>query len=143
MNKDMTLINVAMGAVGGVISNALGGWTLALQLLIILMILDYTTGIVNAAFSKTLSSQTGFKGIIKKVVMLAIISVAAQADAVLNTNLLREIVIYFYISNEGISFLENTAKLGVPYPRQIKDMLIQIGKMSEKSNVEINNEKGA
>lgn len=132
MNKDIFIANGVVALIGGWVSAALGGWTLALQLLVVLLIADYLTGMVNGFFTRTLSSQVGFRGICKKMMILGFIAIAALIDGVLSTALFRDLAVFFYISNEGVSLLENTAKLGVPYPPQIKDALSQLGKMAER-----------
>lgn len=136
MNKEMFLSNGVFAAIFGMLSSALGGWTYALTLLISLMFADYFTGLINGFLTKSLSSQIGFKGLFKKMVIFMMIAIAAQIDTTLNTSFLRDVAVFFYISNEGISLLENTAKLGVKYPIQIKDALLQLGKLSEQSRVE-------
>lgn len=136
MTKEMLFSNGIFAAIFGVLSAALGGWTLAIKLLICLMIADYVTGLFNGYYTKTLSSQIGFKGLFKKIVILMLIAIAALIDAALNTTFLRDVAVFFYISNEGISLLENTAKLGVPYPVQLRDALTQLGKLSDKAKME-------
>lgn len=136
MNKEILATNGIFAMIFGILSAALGGWTLAIQLLICLMVADYATGLMNGYWTKTLSSQTGFKGLFKKMVILMMIAVAARMDAALNTTFLRDVAVFFYISNEGLSLLENTAKLGVPYPRQIKAALMQLGKITESNRAD-------
>lgn len=102
--------------------------------LIIFMIVDYVTGICVAIVQKKLSSKIGFQGLLKKFGMLCIISLATLIERfIVDTTALRNVVILFYISNEGISILENIAKLGVPIPSKIKEILnTLVDKDSEK-----------
>lgn len=132
MNKELIIFNGIFGTLGGMVATILGGWTLALQLLVMLIIIDYITGLMVGFIEKSLSSRTGFRGLFKKLVILMMVCIAAKFDSTLNTTFLRDVVVFFYVSNEGISVLENTAKLGVPYPPLLKEALIQIGKQSAR-----------
>ncbi len=126
--------NAALGVlaiVGSAVAEALGGWDMALQVLIGFMVLDYVTGWLVAAVwhrsskseSGALSSNAGFKGLIKKGVILAIVWMGAMLDRVTGSNFARTAVCMFFIANEGLSILENTAIMGVPYPTFVKNML--------------------
>ena len=126
--------NAALGVlaiVGSAVAEALGGWDMALQVLIGFMVLDYVTGWLVAAVwhksgkseSGALSSNAGFKGLIKKGVILAIVWMGAMLDRVTGSNFARTAVCMFFVSNEGLSILENTAIMGVPYPTFVKNML--------------------
>lgn len=103
--------------------------------LIILMSVDYISGICVAIVNKKLSSRVGARGLAKKFGILCIVSLATLIERnIIETTALREVVILYYISNEGISILENIAKLGVPIPHRIRDVLNNIPKDEEKSN---------
>lgn len=126
--------NAALGVlaiVGSAVAEALGGWDMALQVLIGFMVLDYVTGWLVAAVwhrsskseSGALSSNAGFKGLIKKGVILAIVWMGAMLDRVTGSNFSRTAVCMFFVANEGLSILENTAIMGVPYPTFVKNML--------------------
>lgn len=126
--------NAALGVlaiVGSAVAEALGGWDMALQVLIGFMVLDYVTGWLVAAVwhrsgkseSGALSSNAGFKGLIKKGVILAIVWMGAMLDRVTGSNFARTAVCMFFVANEGLSVLENTAIMGVPYPTFVKNML--------------------
>ena len=92
------------------------------------MALDYITGVIYACINKTLNSNIGFKGLIKKCMILVVLVVAVLLDRMINGEswVFRTLVCYFYIANEGISLLENAANLGVPIPNKIKDALEQL-----------------
>lgn len=122
----------------GTISNLLGGFDVALVFLVRLMILDYLTGVGVAIFEKNLNSEVGAKGIFKKVMTLALVWIGYELDIVLNTSIFRNLIIFFYIGNEGISLVENIAKLNVPIPEKVKEVLTQL--KEDKYNE--NNEKG-
>ena len=103
--------------------------------LLVFMVVDYITGIMCAILDKKLSSAVGFRGIFKKVSILILVGIANIVDIhVLGTgSTLRTAVIFFYLSNEGISVLENASHLGLPVPEKLKDVLAQIHNRAEKS----------
>ncbi len=101
--------------------------------LIAFVTVDYITGIVYAFCSKTLSSKTGAKGIAKKLAILCVVAVSsALGNFVLGSDALRTAVTFYYISNEGLSIIENCVKLGVPVPSVLKNALGNIGSSSER-----------
>lgn len=111
-----------------------GGWDMALQTLLLLMVLDYITGLICAGKDKTLSSSTGFRGLGKKIIILIVVGVGVSVDNITGTNgLVRSLVIFFYASMEGISILENAARAGVAVPDKLKDMLIQLKEGNKKA----------
>ncbi|EJT5924476.1 phage holin family protein [Clostridium perfringens] len=105
-----------------------GAWDTPLRILILLMILDYISGVLKGYINKELSSDIGFKGIARKAMIFFILILAVMLDRLLNTGtwIFRTITCYFYIANEGISLLENGVVLGVPVPDKLKDALIQL-----------------
>ena len=105
-----------------------GGWDVALIVLVCFMAIDYLTGVINAVLSKKLSSQVGFKGLAKKLFVVLMLIVAVMLDRLVNGGqwIFRTLVAYFYIANEGISIIENVARLGVPIPQRIVEILEQI-----------------
>ena len=112
-------IQMAVAAIGGWLGYFLGGMDGLMIALIIFMVLDYITGLMCAVIDKKLSSAVGFKGICKKVLIL----------------MLRSAVICFYLSNEGLSLLENAAHIGLPIPDKMKDVLAQLhGRTDEKKD---------
>ena len=127
-------IQVAITAVGGWIGWFLGGVDGMMIALIVLMVLDYTSGVMCAIEDKKLSSAIGFKGICKKVLILMLVGVANIIDVhVVGTGaVLRGAVICFYLSNEGLSLLENAAYLGLPIPDKLREILAQLHNRSEK-----------
>lgn len=111
-----------------------GGWDIALIVLVAFMVLDYVTGVIWAYIQKTLNSEIGFKGLIKKCMILVVLVVAVLLDRMINsgTAVFRTLVCYFYIANEGISLLENISNLGLPIPDKLKVALEQLNKDEEK-----------
>lgn len=115
-----------------IISSYLGGWDVSMSLLVAFTFTDFITGLAVAIFiNKNLNSEVGYKGIFKKILIFGLIGLCNKLDQILNIGILRNLSILFYIANEGISLLENTTKLGVPYPEKLKDILIQLKDKNE------------
>ena len=112
-----------------------GSWDLALQVLIVFMILDYLTGVLHAYLIGQLSSEVGFKGLVKKCMILVVVIIGVMLDRMLGngTWMFRTLVCYFYIANEGISLLENVGNIGIPIPSKIRNALEQLNKDNEES----------
>ena len=123
-----TKVQVAVTALGGWFGYFVGGVDGFMTALIILMALDYITGIMCAIVDKKLSSAIGFKGLFKKMLIIMLVGVAHIIDLhVVGTgNALRGAVVCFYLSNEGVSLLENAAHLGLPIPEKMKSILAQL-----------------
>ena len=126
-----------IGVVNGVICSVLcylfGKIDIALKILVLAMVFDYITGMINAFIHKKLDSRIGLNGFFKKIIILIIISLAYQVDLLTNANdLIRNFVMYYYIANEGLSILENCSKMGVPIPNIIKNTLEQIREENDK-----------
>lgn len=121
-------LQMAITAIGGWLGYFVGGMDGLLTALLILMTIDYITGIMCAVVDKQLSSAVGFKGICKKVLILMLVGVAHVIDLhVVGTGeALRSAVICFYLSNEGVSVLENAGRLGLPIPEKLKAILAQL-----------------
>ena len=134
MKEIWTGIQVGFAAVGGFLGWFLGGMDGFIYALIAFVIVDYITGVLRAVVEKKLSSRIGSHGIIKKVAIFLIVGVANLADTYLlhDGDALRMAVIFFYISNEGISLLENATVIGLPVPEKLKDALAQINKRKNK-----------
>lgn len=125
--KAVMWIKGAIAALGGAAAYLWGPWDALINALIALVALDYVTGVICAAANKRLSSEIGFKGLIKKTVIFALVAVAGVADKVIpaTNQAIRAAVILFYIANEAISILENAAELGLPVPEKLKAVLIK------------------
>lgn len=137
-------LQMAISAVGGVLGYFLGGFDGMLTALIIFAVLDYITGLMCAVSDKKLSSSVGFKGICKKILIFMLVGVAHIVDmhVIGNGNALRTAVVCFYLSNEGISLLENAAHLGLPIPAKLKEILIQLHNRDENKTVTQNLQDG-
>lgn len=130
-----TKIQTAVTMLGGMLGYFVGGWDGMLIALVVLMALDYVTGVICAIADHKLSSSVGFRGIFKKVFVLMLVGVANIVDVhvVGSGSALRAAVICFYLSNEGVSILENAAHIGLPIPEKLKVVLEQLhGRTDEK-----------
>ena len=131
-------IQMAVAAIGGWIGYFVGGVDGLMTALLIFMVLDYITGLMCAIADKKLSSAVGFKGICKKVLILMLVGVANVVDIhIVGTgSALRSAVICFYLSNEGLSLLENAAHIGLPIPDKMNNVLAQLHGREEKDNTD-------
>lgn len=114
-----------------------GSWDLALQVLIVFMILDYGTGVLYAYLTDQLNSEVGFKGLVKKCMILVVLIIGVMLDRIVGngTWVFRTLVAYFYIANEGISLLENVGNIGIPIPNKIRNALEQLNRDDDKESV--------
>lgn len=121
-------VQVAFAATGGFIGWFLGGMDGFLYALIAFAVVDYITGLMCAVIDKKLSSNVGFKGIFKKVLIFTLVGIGNILDVyvIKDGSVLRTAIIFFYLSNEGISLLENAAHIGLPVPQKLKDVLAQL-----------------
>ena len=132
MSKLFNTFSVVGAVIGGFFCQWLGGWDAILKALVALVILDYVTGVLKAVATKTLSSEIGFKGLIKKTLIFVVVATGVIVQSVIGDSVpIREIVIIFFICNEGISLLENASEF-VPIPAKLKETLIQLRDKSEK-----------
>ena len=136
MKDFWNVIQVALSAIAGSIGYFIGGFDSMIYALIAFVIIDYITGVMCAIADKTVSSEIGFKGICRKVLIFLLVGVANILDVhVIGTgSALRTAIIFFYLSNEGISLLENAAHLGLPIPEKIKTVLEQLHDRSQKED---------
>jgi toxin secretion/phage lysis holin len=110
----------------------MGGFDIALQSLIVVIIIDYLTGIASAIYNKKLSSKIGFRGIIKKFCYLLVVALSVVIDNLTGqSGIIRTLVIYFFVANDGISIIENMAEMNVKLPKKLIDSLDQIRKKGE------------
>ena len=128
MKELWNVTQMAIATVGGFFGWFLGGFDGFLYALIAFAVIDYLTGVMCAINDKTLSSAVGFRGICLKVLIFAMVGLANILDIYIlgEGSVLRTAVIFFYLSNEGVSMLENAAHLGLPVPDKLKDVLQQL-----------------
>lgn len=138
MKELWNTFQAVIAALGGWLGYFLGGCDGLLYALIVFVVLDYITGVLCAIADRKLSSAVGFKGICRKVLIFALVGIANILDVhVIGTGcVVRTATIFFYISNEGVSILENAANLGLPVPKKVKKVLRQLhdGAESEDDN---------
>ena len=136
MQDIWTWVQLAFSAIGGFLGYFLGGMDGFLYALIAFVVIDYITGLMVAAIQKKVSSEVGFKGICKKVLIFILVGVANIIDKQIigNGSAIRTAVIFFYLSNEGISIIENTALIGLPVPQKLRDVLEQLKGPEDKED---------
>lgn len=108
-----------------IITSLLGGWDVALEIMLIVVVMDYVTGVTAAFITKTLKSSTGYEGIVKKGTMFLIVILAAQVDKLTNNtgNIFRTCTAFFFIANESLSIIENAQKIGIEFPTFLEKFL--------------------
>lgn len=128
-----TFINNIISILATYFVYLVGGIDIAFVSLIVIMALDYITGVMSAIYNKKLNSKIGYKGIIKKVSYLLIIALSVILDRLLGqTGSVRTLVIYFFVANDGISILENVAEMNIPLPKKLKELLEQLKKEGDE-----------
>mgnify|MGYP000221740400 CR=1 FL=1 len=128
MKQFVTTMQYVFAAMGGAIGAVLGGFDGFLYALIVFVVVDYITGLMAAVINKEVSSEVGFHGIVKKVVIFCLVAVGHIVDTqiICDGSVVRTAVIFFYLSNEGISILENATRIGLPVPQKLKNVLEQL-----------------
>ena len=128
-----SMIQAALTVAGGWIGWFLGGLDGLVYALIAFVVIDYITGLMCAVLDKKLSSEVGFRGIFKKVLIFSLVAIGHIIDrnVIGDGSVIRTAVIFFYLSNEGISILENAAHIGLPVPQKLKDVLEQLHSRTE------------
>ena len=136
MKEFWNLCQFLFTAAGGWLGYFLGGCDGLLIALVVFAVADYITGVMCAISDKKLSSEVGFKGICRKVIIFMLVGVAHVIDVnvIATGSVLRTAVIFFYLSNEGVSLLENAGHLGLPIPEKLKVVFEQLHDRSEKSD---------
>ena len=134
MKEFWNIIHLIFAAIGGWLGYYLGGCDGLLVALVAFVVIDYLTGVMCAVADRKLSSEVGFKGICRKVLVFLLVGVANILDVqvVKTGSVLRTAVVFFYLSNEGISLLENAGHLGLPIPEKLKAVLEQLHDRNEK-----------
>ena len=136
MKEFWNVVQLAFAAIGGWLGWFLGGADGFLYALIAFVVIDYITGVMCAIVDHKLSSAVGFKGIFKKVLIFIMVGVGNIIDVQVlgQAGVLRTAVIFFYLSNEGVSMLENAGHLGLPIPAKLKEVLEQLHDRTEKED---------
>lgn len=136
MKEIWNWIQVTFAVVGGWLGYFLGGWDGFLYALLTFVVIDYITGLMCAVLDKKLSSEVGFRGIFKKVLIFSLVAIGHIIDknVIGDGFVIRTAVIFFYLSNEGISILENAVHVGLPVPQKLKDILEQLHNRSDKED---------
>ncbi len=130
MKNIIEIIQCVFASIGGFLGWYLGGVDGFMYSLVTFVVIDYLTGLMVAVVEHKLSSEIGFRGIFKKVLIFALVGIGHMIDFYVfkNGSAIRTAVLFFYLSNEGISILENSSKIGLPIPETLKDILEQLKK---------------
>ena len=133
MNVKEFSLSTVIAAIGTIISAYLGGWDAALNVLVVLMVIDYVTGFLGAIKNKKVDSEIMFWGGLRKGIILAVVVLAVLLDEMVGNPapILRTLAIYFYVAREGVSVTENLGILGVPLPPGISRVLSQLQEKGE------------
>ncbi|KAA9324546.1 MULTISPECIES: holin family protein [Bacillota] len=133
MKELWNMCQLAFTAVGGWLGYFLGGCDGLIIALILFVVIDYITGVMCAVVDKKLSSTVGFKGIFRKVLIFMLVGIANIIDVqvIKSGSVLRTAVVFFYLSNEGLSLIENSVHLGLPVPEKLKAVLKQLNDKEE------------
>ena len=136
MKEFWNTLQLAFTVVGGWLGYFLGGCDGLILALLLFVVTDYITGVMCAAIDKKLSSSVGFKGIFRKVLIFMLVGIANIIDfqVIKQGSVIRTTVIFFYLSNEGLSLIENAAHLGLPVPEKLKNVLEQLHDKDRKDN---------
>ena len=136
MKEFWNTLQLAFTVVGGWLGYFLGGCDGLILALLLFVVTDYITGVMCAAIDKKLSSSVGFKGIFRKVLIFMLVGIANIIDfqVIKQGSVIRTAVIFFYLSNEGLSLIENASHLGLPVPEKLKNVLEQLHDKNRKDN---------
>ena len=139
MKEFWNSIRMVFTVVGGWLGWFLGGCDGLVYALVVFTVLDYITGLMCAVADQMLSSAVGFKGICRKVLIFALVGIGHILDAQVigSGSVLRTAIVFFYLSNEGVSLLENAAHLGLPVPEKLKAVLEQLHDRAEKTDDQV------
>ncbi len=129
MDNILNYLKIGFAAIGGVLGWLFGGFDALIYALIAFVVIDYITGVLVAICKKNVSSEIGFKGISKKIMIFLLVALGNIIDQYVLTSgsALRTMIIMFYLTNEGISIIENAEKMGMPVPAKLKNTLKQFG----------------
>lgn len=131
MDKTVKYTKPLIAVIGAALTVFFGGWDIMLQILIGFVVLDYVTGVAAAWYTKTLNSEIGGRGIMKKILLFVVVGVAYQLDTATGQEIFRSLAIWFYIANEALSIVENAGRCGVPIPEFLKAALEQLRKKAD------------
>ena len=140
MDKTVKYTKLLSAVIGAALTVFFGGWDIMLQILIGFVVLDYVTGVAAAWYTKTLNSEIGGRGIMKKILLFVIVGVAYQLDVATGQEIFRSLAIWFYLANEALSVIENSGRCGVPIPSFLKTALEQMKQKADEGKVEAGGE---
>ena len=132
MDRTVKYTKPLIAVIGAALTVFFGGWDIMLQILIGFVVLDYVTGVAAAWYTKTLNSEIGARGIMKKILLFVVVGVAYQLDVATGQEVFRSLAIWFYLANEALSIVENAGRCGVPIPEFLKAALEQLRKKADE-----------
>lgn len=125
-------LKATLAAIVAALTWLFGGWDMLLTVVLVMVVADYATGLIAAIITKSVNSEVGWRGILKKVLILGVVVIAAQLDKVVGGgDTVRSVACIFYIGNEGISITENLGRAGVPLPGKLKEIFAQLKSWDE------------
>lgn len=124
----------AAAVIGGLLIGFLGGWDVALQVLVYFVVADYVTGVIAAFYEKKLDSEVGMWGIFRKILLFIPVAIGFWLDTLAGVEVFRSMAIFFYLANEGLSILENLGRMGIPFPDALRAALEQLKKTEESKD---------
>ena len=132
----MHYVRICINFIGAIFIYLMGGFDIAIQSLLIVILADYITGVASAIYNKKLSSKIGLKGILKKFSYLCVVALSVVIDKLLGqANVFRSLIIYFFIANDGLSIVENMAEMNCKLPKKLIDTLEQLKNKEDKKEV--------
>ena len=138
MDKVLDGVKFAAAGIGGVLAYIWGPWDALIIALVVMVVIDYITGVIKAALNGQLSSSVGFHGLAKKVLIFLLVDVGTTIDHIIpaTNDAVRAAVICFFIANEGLSVLENAGEMGLPLPNSLKKALEKLKSENDKTDEE-------
>lgn len=140
MDSIFKYVKGAVAVIGATLTTFFGGWDTMLRVLVLFVAIDYAVGVTAAWFEKKLNSEIGARGIVKKFLLFVIVALAVQVDLAIGQEIFRSLAIWFYLTNEALSIIENAGRCGVPIPSFLKTALEQIKQKADEGKVEAGGE---
>jgi len=127
----LSKVKFVLAVVGGLVTSALGGWDLALRVLIGFVVADYVTGLAAAWYECKLNSDVGLRGVAKKILLFVPVALGHWLDQIVGGEVLRSLAVWFYLANEGLSIIESLGRMGIPIPEVLLNALEQLQKRGD------------
>ena len=132
MNSALRYTKTVVAVIGAALTTAFGGFDLMLRVLVGLVVADYITGVIAAWYERSLNSEIGARGIVKKFLLFVVVALAYQLDRAVGQEIFRSLAIWFYLANEALSVIENAGRCGVPIPGFLTAALEQMRQKADE-----------